>query len=236
MEDLLKIVLSRPSHPGNIGSTARAIKVMGFNNLALVKPKLFPHREADALASGATDILKSAAVFLELSDAVREETMVYGLTARPRHFALPILTPRQAAEEMIKNPQKTALIFGSENGGLLNEEINFCHKIITIETGDDYSSLNLAHAVTICLYELRVILSNQCKKDEHIEPTNIPIGEIINLTDHFLDVMEQVDFIDKNKIKHTKLRLFSLFKRNIKDLSEVKMLRGFLSAIRKKNL
>lgn len=202
----------------------------------MVKPRLFPHNEAYALASGATDILESASVFLELSDAVREETMVYGLTARSRHFALPILTPRQAAEEIIKSPQRTALVFGSENGGLLNEEINFCHKIITIETGENYSSLNLAHAVTICLYELRVILSNQCKKDNRIEPTNIPIGEIINLTGHFLDVMEQVDFIDKNKIKHTKLRLFNLFKRIIKDLSEVKMLRGFLSAIQKKNL
>ena len=143
----------------------------------MVKPKLFPHREADALASGATDILKSASVFLELSDAVREETMVYGLTARPRHFALPVLTPRQAAEEMTKNPQKTALVFGSENGGLLNEEINFCHKIITIETGDDYSSLNLAHAVTICLYELRVILSNQCKKISILSPLIFPSGK-----------------------------------------------------------
>ncbi len=236
MEDLLKIVLSRPSHPGNIGSSARAIKVMGFSNLALVKPKLFPHSEAEALASGATDILESASVFLELSDAVRGETMVYGLTARPRHFALPVLTPRQAAEEMVKNPQKTALVFGSENGGLLNEEINFCHKLITIGTGENYSSLNLAHAVTICLYELRIILSGKYKKDKHVETTNIPIGEIINLTSHFLDVMEQVDFVDKNKIKYTKLRLFNLFKRNIKDLSEVKMLRGFLSAIQKKNL
>ena len=236
MEDLLKIVLSRPSHPGNIGSSARAIKVMGFNNLVLVKPKLFPHREADALASGATDILKSASVFSELSSAVREETMVYGLTARPRQLALPVLTPRQAANEMIKSPQKTALVLGSENGGLLNEEINLCHKIITIETSDNYRSLNLAHALTICLYELRVILSEQSKKDQYIDTNNTPIGEIVNLTQHFLDVMEEVDFINNNKIKYTKMRLLNLFKRNIKETSEIKMLRGFLSAIQKKNL
>ncbi len=236
MEDLLKIVLSRPSHPGNIGSSARAIKVMGFNNLVLVKPKLFPHREADALASGATDVLESASVFSELSAAVTEETMVYGLTARPRHFALPVLTPRQAAEEIVRSPQKTALVFGSENGGLLNEEINLCHKIITIETDESYRSLNLAHAVTICLHELRVTLSKQPKKDECIETTYNPIGEIVNLTDHFLDVMKEVDFINNNKIKYTKMRLFNLFKRNLKDTSEIKMLRGFLSAIQKKIL
>ena len=236
MEDLLKIVLSRPSHPGNIGSSARAIKVMGFNNLVLVKPKLFPHREAEALASGAVDILESASVFSELSAAVGEESMVYGLTARPRHFALPVLTPRQAAEEIIENPQKTALVFGSEQGGLLNEEINCCHKIITIETGENYKSLNLAHAVTICLHELRVILSSQSEEDKYIRSTNVPIGEIINLTDHFLDVMKRVEFTNNDKNKYTKIRLLNLFKRNIVEDSEIKMLRGFLSAIQKKNL
>ena len=94
----------------------------------------------------------------------------------------------------------------------------------------------MAHAVTICLYELRVILSEQSKKVRCIDTNNTPIGEIVNLTQHFLDVMEEVDFINNNKIKYTKMRLLNLFKRNIKETSEIKMLRGFLSAIQKKNL
>ena len=233
MEDLIKIVLSRPSHPGNIGSAARAIKVMGFKKLVLVKPKIFPHSDANSFASGAIDILKSALVFKELSAAIKEETLVYGLTARARRFSLPVFTPRQAAEEILTKPQKTALVFGSENGGLLNEEINFCHKIITIQTGSDYSSLNLSHAVSICLHELRVILAATSKIERQDDFDKIPISEIINLADHFLEVMESVDFMRSRKIKYTKTRLVNLFKRNIRENSEIKMLRGFLTAIQK---
>ncbi len=235
MEDFIKIVLSHPSHPGNIGSTARAIKVMGFKKLVLVKPKTFPHRDADSLASGAIDILKSASVFKELSAAIQDETLVYGLTARDRHFALPVLTPRQAAEEILTKPQKTALLFGSENGGLLNEELNFCHKIITIQTGNTYNSLNLAHAVSICLYELRAALTVAPKITEQDGPEEIPISEIINLADHFLEVMESVDFVKHRKIKYTKTRLVNLFKRNMIENSEIRMLRGLLTAIQKKS-
>jgi len=236
MEDFIKIVLSRPSHPANIGAAARAIKVMGFKKLVLVKPKIFPHPEANVLASGASDILNSALIFDELSSAVCEETLVYGLTARSRHFPLPVLTPREAANEIVLNPQKTALVFGSENGGLLNKEIDICHKIVTIQTGDIYSSLNLAHAVSICLHELRVILATNPKINKLGNPQGQPISEIIKLVDHLLEVMEEIDFLKNRKLKYTRTRLLNLFKRSIREASEIKMLRGFLTAVQKRNL
>src|SRR5581483_3595181 len=146
------------SHPGNIGATARAMHTMRIAQLVLVRPRHFPHPDATARASGATGILESARVASTLEAALHGAIFTVGLTARPREFAGRVLPVRAAAGEALRHAGlgDVALVFGSEMSGLSNEELARCGIIATIPSNPEYASLNLAAAVQIATYELRV--------------------------------------------------------------------------------
>lgn len=157
----IRIILVETYHPGNIGSTARAMKTMGLSQLFLVNPSSFPHKEATQLAAGAEDLLNQAIICNNLEEAVKDCSLVIGASARLRHLALTNLTPRQAAEALqlesqpFNNQQReVALVFGRERSGLHNDELAFCTHQVSIDGNPDYSILNIAQAVQILCYEI----------------------------------------------------------------------------------
>jgi len=154
----IRIVLVGTTHPGNIGAVARAMKNMGLSDLALVNPRYFPHDDATARASGATDILESATVVGCLSEALTDCVYVAGASARARSISWPSMGPRDCAERMILESKagKVAAVFGPEKSGLQNDDLDLCHTLLTIPTNPEFSSLNLAMAVQVLTYELRV--------------------------------------------------------------------------------
>src|SRR5690606_38535701 len=159
----LRIVLVGTQHPGNIGSAARAIKTMGLRELVLVAPERFPHADAAAMAAGAGDVLDAARRVPTLAEAVADCRLVLGCTARSRRIALEELLPREAAARAVATaaaPAGTpaALVFGRERTGLDNHELQLCHAAVTIPADPDYSSLNLAAAVQVLCYEVRLAM------------------------------------------------------------------------------
>lgn len=154
--DSIRFVLDHTSHPGNIGATARAMKVMGLKNLSLVAPLKFPHAEATALASGADDLLNRARVCDTLDQAVADCTLVIGSSARPRTVSQEQIAPREAARRILDEAGPVAVVFGCERSGLNNDALDRCHLLVGIPTAQDYQSLNLAQAVQVIAYELRL--------------------------------------------------------------------------------
>lgn len=157
----IAIVLVETTHPGNIGAVARAMKNMNMTNLRLVNPKIFPSAEATARASGADDLLSQAHVYPTLNEAISDCQLVIGTSARCRTLSWPELTPRQCAEMAVKNNPdcgRVAILFGRENSGLSNEELDRCRYLLRIPCNAEYSSVNVAAAVQIVCYELFVTL------------------------------------------------------------------------------
>ena len=154
----IRIVLSRPSHPGNVGAAARAMKTMGITRLVLVRPKRFPDPEARAMASGALDILQSARVCAELDEALAGATFSVALSARPRELSHAPLEARAAAQEAVDFARRgdVAIVFGNETVGLTNAEVLRCSRLARIPANEEYASLNLAQAVQVMAYELRM--------------------------------------------------------------------------------
>src|SRR5271167_701446 len=156
MTSLVRIVLIDPSHPGNIGSVARAMKNMAVTDLVLVRPRSFPHVESSALAAGADDILANARVVATVSDAVTDCTFVAGTTSRPRSYYWEFTTPRDVAGRIAALPEESraALLFGSERYGLGTEDLQYCNVLVRIPANPEYCSLNLAMAVQLLTYEI----------------------------------------------------------------------------------
>ncbi|HEX2139825.1 MAG TPA: RNA methyltransferase, partial [Woeseiaceae bacterium] len=154
----IRIVLVGTTHPGNIGAVARAMKNMGLADLALVAPRYFPHAEACARASGAEDLLASAVVTDNLVDAVRDCRFVAGASARARTIDWPVLGPRECAARLVAESSSgdVAAVFGPEKSGLTNEDLDRCQALLSIPADPAFSSLNLAMAVQILCYELRL--------------------------------------------------------------------------------
>lgn len=154
----IRIVLCTTSHPGNIGSAARAMKTMGFQHFYLVNPQHYPDPQATALAAGASDVLDNAIVTSTLSEALVGCAFAIGLSARKRNLSHEIVTPKVAAVEALKiaQNQPVALVFGTEMSGLSNAELDCCQLLAMIPANPEYSSLNLAMAVQVMCYELRM--------------------------------------------------------------------------------
>jgi len=160
----IQIVLVEPTHPGNIGAVARSMKTMGLSKLVMVNPKKFPHYEASKRAAGAESVLDDARVVSHLSDALNECTLVLGTSVRDREVTWPTYDPRVSADRLMQHLNvvdsidsvKVAILFGRESSGLTNQEMDLCHSQIRIPANDEYSSLNLASAVQIITYELRM--------------------------------------------------------------------------------
>ncbi len=230
--DRVRIVLVRPSHPGNVGSAARAMLTMGLSRLVLVAPRHFPHPEADALASGATRVLEAARVVAGLDDALAGCRMVVGLSARAREFAGRVLPVREAAREAIAEASAgdVAFVFGTEMSGLSNEELARCTVAATIPANPDYVSLNLAAAVQVAGYELRVAATGgEVWRAPRFAAASHE--EIEGLHAHAARTLVAMRFLNPRHPKRLLPRLRRLFGRAGLEKEEVNILRGILARI-----
>ena len=152
----VRIVLCRPSHPGNIGAAARAMKTMGLSDLRLVAPERFPAKEDQWMATHAVDVLQDAKLHARLEDAIADCAAAFALSARPREWSPQVLDARSAAKTALELKERVAFVFGSEEAGLTNEELLACQYLVHIPANPGFSSLNLAQAVQVVAYEVFV--------------------------------------------------------------------------------
>jgi len=231
----IRIILVGTTHPGNIGAVARAMKNMGLSDLALVQPKYFPHEEATARASGASDILDSATVVDSLEDALIDCVYVAGASARSRTINWPSMGPRDCAERMIQESShgKVAAVFGPERSGLQNEDLDLCHTLLTIPTDPGFSSLNLGMAVQVLTYELRVASMLETGPVFDVEAPPATGEEMEHFYTHLENVLTDIEFLDPENPRHLMRRMRRLFIRARPDKNEVNILRGILTAVDK---
>lgn len=228
-----RIVLINTSHPGNIGAAARAMKTMGLEHLYLVDPLLFPHVKADEMASGALDILAKATVVKTLDDALNDCHLIVGTSTRSRTIPWPLLNPKELAEKVFCEPNTSqiALLFGREQSGLTNEELHRCHYHVQIPANPDYSSLNLAAAVQVIAYELRMASLENVAGNAWDYP--LATDEAVRgFYQQLEDVLIQMDFLNPKAPRQLMTRLQRLFNRTRLDTMEINILRGILTAIK----
>lgn len=230
--DRLRVVLVAPQHAGNIGAAARAMKVMGLSDLALVEPRDFASPHAAARASGAEDVLAAARVCPTLDEAVADCTLVMGASARSRRTAWPLLDVRAAASEAVAGAgerQCVALVFGRERSGLSNEELDRCQIHLRVPTNPDYASLNLAAAVQVVCYEMRMATGETVPRQRAREP--VTAGDMEGLYGHWAEVLTASGFLDPGEPKRLMRRLRRLFNRAAPDRTELNILRGALRSL-----
>lgn len=229
----VRIVLVNTSHPGNIGAVARAMKNMCLSQLYLVQPQQFPHAEATARASGADDVLASARVCESLPEALAGCGLVIGASARLRHLTIPQQDPRQCAEQVVGEAQQTdvAIIFGREHSGLTNDELGLCHRLLHIPSNPDYSSLNIAAAVQVIAYELRMASGSVIAEvaNEDGEPP-ASAEEMERFYVHLQEMLVEVGFLSADNPRAMMRRLRRLFNRSRPNEVEMNILRGILTA------
>lgn len=228
----LSFVLVRTSHPGNIGSAARAIRTMGFARLALVSPHHYPDPQIEALASGADDVLAGIVVHDNLEAALADSTLALGMSARRRGVTLPELTPREAAarvHDAVGEGRRVALVFGNERSGLDNQELAHCHAMVRIPSVDDFSSLNLAQAVQVLAYELRVALLGHAPAHPVPRDALATGAEMEQFYRHLADTLEWIDFHKGRSPVTVMKRLRKLFLRARLDARELRILHGILA-------
>ena len=209
------------------------MKNMGLDDLALVNPRHFPHEEATARASGATDVLENAVVVSTLADALADCIYVAGASARARTIAWPTMQPRECAERLISESRegKVAVVFGPEKSGLQNEDLDLCHTLLTIPANPSFSSLNLAMAVQVLTYELRVASRLDVLPPFETEAPPATGEEMQHFYQHLESVLREVRFLDPENPRHLMRRMRRMFSRIRPDKNEVNILRGFLTAI-----
>jgi TrmH family RNA methyltransferase len=229
----IRIVLVEPSHPGNIGAVARAMKNMGLEKLVLVSPRQFPHSEAVARASGADDVLAKARVVATLAEAIADCGFIVATTSRTRDQYFRVADVRDAAERVLRESRRApaAVLFGSERAGLTNEQLEAAHLLIRIPASDAYPSLNLAMAVQLVAYELFRAAGVQIDTAPAAGPLADPV-EMERLYEHLAQVLAEIDFRDRTQGgTHLMARLRRLFQRAALDRNEVNILRGILTAV-----
>jgi TrmH family RNA methyltransferase len=237
----IRIVLVEPSHPGNIGAVARAMKNMGLSDLVLIRPKAYPHPDASARASGAGDLLDRARVVDSVTDAVADVGFVAATTSRPRDQNFRALDLHDAAARIFEMSQRgpAAVLFGAERTGLTNEELALAHLLIRIPANPDYPSLNLAMAVQLTTYELFRAAGSPASSRPLSEPV-VPLApgaDMERFYTHLQQVMDEVDFKDRTVGgTHLMTRIRRLFQRCEMDQNEVNILRGILTSVQQKRI
>ena len=228
------VVLVKPSHPGNIGSAARAMKTMGFDDLRLVAPKEFPSPQADALASGALDVLEGARVFASLAEALGDTVLAVGFSSRPRDLSHPVRALRELAPDVVAQAAAgpVALVFGNETFGLTNEELARCQWLASIPANPQYASLNLAAAVQVACYELATTARAFAPAAEP-ERTPATLEEVEALHAHLERMMVASGFLDPAQPKRLMERMRRMFARARLEREEVQFLRGMLASFEK---
>ncbi len=232
MTTQVRIVLIDPSHPGNIGSVARAMKNMALSDLVLVRPRSFPHAESVALAAGADDILTQARIVPSVAEAIADCAFIAGTTSRPRSYNWEFVTPRDVAARIMLLPaeNRVALLFGSERYGLGTEDLNHCNVLVRIPANPEYCSLNLAMSVQLLSYELFLARENPQSRVQ-LEMPLAPAGDMEHFYAHLGEVLHEVRFDDRTG--HLMERLRRLFNRTQLDKNELNIMRGILSAVQR---
>ncbi len=233
----ISIVMINTTHPGNIGAAARALKNMGLSKLVLVEPKEYPTAKAVWRAAGATDVLEQVEVVDSLDAAIADCSLVIGTSARERRIPWPLLTPRECGDRVWCEAEqhKVAILFGREDRGMTNEELQKCHYHVHIPANPEYSALNIAAAIQVICYEIRM---------SALAPPN---GEALTFDDwdvprakqeamehyyaHLEDTLAQLRFLDPDNPRQTITRLRRLFNRIRMDDMELSILRGMLTSI-----
>lgn len=251
--DQIRIIMCQTSHPGNIGSTARAMKTMGLKNLYLVQPKIFPSPESDSLASGASDLLESATVCDTLEQALVGCTLVIGLSARRRQLSHELVSVRDAAlkvRELLvadeNSSQQVAILLGTEMSGLSNAELDLCQLLAMIPANPDYSSLNVAAAAQIICYELRMVMldenaplselpNNQIKPKADKVAALASSDEIEHMFKHMEETLKQIGFLNIHSPGKLMQRIRRMYARARLEKEEVNILRGILALTQQPN-
>lgn len=230
----IRVVLVGTSHPGNIGSVARAMKTMGLSNLYLAEPRTQVDGQSIALAAGAADILQNITILDSFDESIADCSLVVATSARSRTLDWPILEPREAGEKLVAEAESApvAIVFGRENHGLSNEELQKCNYHLLIPANEEYSSLNLAQAVQIICYETRMAFLN--KNREVVVTEEYPLQkEREQFFEHLERTLLSTGFIIKNHPGQVMTKLRRLFSRARIENQEMNILRGILSSIEK---
>ncbi|GEA49209.1 tRNA (cytidine/uridine-2'-O-)-methyltransferase TrmJ [Vibrio inusitatus NBRC 102082] len=234
----VKVVLVGTSHPGNIGSAARAMKVMGLTQLVLVDPQCEIDEQTMALAAGADDVVNNAQRFSTMEEAVADCALVVGSSARSRTLNWPMLEPRECGVKFVEEGRNTsvALVFGRERTGLTNDELQLCQYHVAIPANPEYSSLNLAMAVQTLCYEVRMAFleSDKAQYPEDESVVYSRHNELEMFYQHLENVLLDTQFIEKDKPNQVMNKLRRLFSRARPEAQEINILRGILTAIQKK--
>ncbi|MFM7226749.1 MAG: RNA methyltransferase [Betaproteobacteria bacterium] len=237
MFERTRFVLVETSHPGNVGSAARAMKTMGFSDLVLVNPRdpdAARHEEAIALASGAHDVLASARIAHSLEEALTGCNFSVALSARPREFSPPFFEPRQLSAHLAADASlRAALVFGSERYGLSNEQVGKCSALVSVPANPMYSSLNLAQAVQVIAYECRLAAVGEVRSESTIgfQGERASTEQIEGMFAHLEKALVEIDFLDAENPKKLMPRLRRLFARAELEIEEVNILRGIATQL-----
>ena len=222
--------------PGNIGSVARAMKTMGLSRLSLVNPRIFPSGDANALSGNATDVLENANTYSSIKEAIKDSTFVYATSSRDRSIQWPILNASSAAEKIcneVNSDKEISIIFGKEDRGLTNTELEYANNLIEIPANPEYPVLNLAMSAQIICYEIFKFSNNNNVKEWRDYP-EANSEQLQRLIDHFIDTAVEIDVIDPDNPKKIISRIKRMFTRLQPDEMEASFMRGFLSGINKK--
>jgi tRNA/rRNA methyltransferase len=229
----ISIVLCNTSHPGNIGSVARAMKTMGLTNLILVNPTVMPDDHSRALACNAADVVDNAQILTSLDEALNDTTLSIAMTSRKREFTHSLSTPKQIIPEIfmhINNGDKVAIVFGSEKNGLTIEQLEKCNRMVTIPGNQEYFSLNLAQAVQIMCYE---IYSQHDSSLEHLVATTKPATFADNqgILNHIDNILTNLNFYKNRNKERAVRRLQNIINKASLEREDVDLIRGLLKNI-----
>jgi TrmH family RNA methyltransferase len=228
----IRTVLIRPTHPGNIGGTARALKNMGLGRLYLVEPADFRGPEAIARAADAADVLANALACATLDEAIGGCHFVVGTSARSRRIEWPMVDPREGAARLVDEARRgpVALVFGQERSGLTNAELDRCHLLVSIPSSPDYPALNLVCAVQVLAYEIYRVVAQNLSVAGRVDPP-VSDAEMERFYRHLEDVLTEIRFLDPANPRLLQRRLRRLFNRAQPDQNEMNILRGVLTQV-----
>lgn len=249
----VRIVMVNTTLPANIGSALRAMKTMGLSKLVLVAPKTYPHPDIDVLAAGATDLIEQIEIVETLADAIKDCHLVFGTSARSRTIPWPLLDARPAAEKsisaVVNDQQDVAVVFGREDRGLTNEELAMANYHVTIPVNTDYGVLNVAQAIQVICYEMRMATLAAVESGED-EAATMPVTDTESMQwdeplvtheqmeqfyPHIEKMLAEIEFLDPKNPRLLPLRLRRLFGRIQLDRMEYHLLRGIFSRVQALN-
>lgn len=249
----VRIVMVNTTLPANIGSALRAMKTMGLSKLVLVAPKTYPHPDINALAAGAADLIDQIEIVARLEDAIQDCQLVFGTSARSRTIPWPLLDARPAAEKslhaVVKQQQEIAIVFGREDRGLTNEELAMANYHVTIPVNDDYGVLNVAQAIQVICYEMRMAALQLIEQPQDTQATMqvtesqsmqwdeplVTHDQMQQFYPHLEKMLAEIEFMDPKNPRLLPLRLRRLFGRIQLDRMEYHLLRGIFTRVQAMN-